>query len=253
MAMIPFNLPNAQSTLVNVKSGVSEKAWYQYFANLFQIFGNGGFGTATQVLHGAGTGFSAVNLAADVTGLLPTANIANLAITTAKVNTNAVTNAKLAQMPTMTLKGNNTGVSADPIDLTVAQVITLLGALITQTTGSWTPSDASGAALIFSGISANYTQIGNMVYAYTQLTYPVTADLSAAKITGLPVTVANANYAQMPGILSDSSGGLPGTAVILPLKATTNASIILEIGGTAVTNAQLSADTIRFMAVYPST
>lgn len=43
------------------------------------------------------------------------------------VGTNKITNAKLAQAPTLTIKGNNTGLTADVKDLTVAEVNTMLG------------------------------------------------------------------------------------------------------------------------------
>ncbi len=46
---------------------------------------------------------------------------------TTVIDINVVTNEKLEKMPPNTIKGNNTGVFADPIDLTIAQVKTELG------------------------------------------------------------------------------------------------------------------------------
>lgn len=167
------------------------------------------------------------------------------------IGNNLVTNGKLAQMATLTVKGNNTGGTANAIDLTVTQTQTLLS-IPPQTTGSWTPADNSGASLAFGSVSANYTRIGNMVFAYATWAYPVTASGSSASISGLPVSVANVNYAQVPSP-ADTTASITGGLVVVPVKNTTTANFDIGSPFGPVTNLQLSAATVSIMLIYPAT
>ncbi len=121
------------------------------------------------------------------------------------------------------------------------------GALNAYQTGSWTPTDGSGASLTFTGVSANYTRIGNMVFAYAQLTYPSTASASAAIISSLPFACANANYA-VQGCLSKST---TANAASVVMRVNTNAMDINTSAGVATTNIQLTLATINFVMIYP--
>lgn len=63
------------------------------------------------------------------------------------ITANGVTNAQLAQMPTLTIKGNNTGVTANAADLTVAQVAAMMSGpqRTVYLTGSGTFTTPTGA------------------------------------------------------------------------------------------------------------
>jgi len=123
--------------------------------NTFTVFGYAL--SATEALKGAviavvydGSAFKVSVLpAANATEWIETGDIAALAITDAKIASGidgskvsvgsmpadrlaaaSITNAQLATMPTLTIKGNNTGGASTPIDLTAAQVWVLLGGQI---------------------------------------------------------------------------------------------------------------------------
>jgi len=153
-------------------------------------------------------------------------------------------------MAANSIKGNNTGGVANAADLTVAQVLALLGTPVQTGPASWTPADNSGASLVFTGVSANYTKIGNMVFAYFKLTYPANASGASASISGLPVGVANADYATAPSI-ADTSASITGGLVLVPVKNTTTANFDVGTPVGPATNLQLSGATVAVMLIYP--
>ncbi len=66
------------------------------------------------------------------------------------IGANKVTNAMLAQMPTLTIKGNNTGGTANPSDLSVAQVNAILP-VFTSTLNGLVPFSGGAAGKVLHG------------------------------------------------------------------------------------------------------
>jgi hypothetical protein len=97
--------------------------------------------TAGNLLIGSGSQWASVAVTGDVT-------ITSGGVTA--IGTNKVTNAQRAQMAANTLKGNNTGATANEADLTAAQVAAMLPAVVgdsgTGGTKGLVPAPASGDA-----------------------------------------------------------------------------------------------------------
>lgn len=93
---------------------------------------------------------SAGNVATSVAMSGDATIIASGALTIAN---NAISNAKLAQMPTMTIKGNNTGGTANALDLTATQTTAILNVMVGDSGSGGTkglvPAPATGDAVRF--------------------------------------------------------------------------------------------------------
>lgn len=106
---------------------------------------------------------------------------------------------------------------------------------------SWTPSDASGAGLSLTSLSAYYTRKGDEVRCFAKIQYPATANGSANFIGGLPFTVKNADYAQGGGVLTYCN---ETTAKYAMVTKNSTGFAIYDSSGNALTNATLSGDTL---------
>lgn len=158
----------------------------------------------------------------------------NNSVSTIKVQENAITNNKLGTMPTLTLKGNNTGITASPIDLTVTEIRAMLNI-------------AAGAQVNYTGknsitINANEYQLVNDSDTPGNLFYYGT---DAAGVKG---------YHNLATTITDVAGGLSGdnwgndivniTATITNAD-TGNTFTLLEGNGT--TGTPLGINTIGFV------
>lgn len=147
------------------------------------------------------------------------------------------------------LKGNGSGTVSQAACADLSNGTGACSATYTAP-ASWTPADGSGAALTFTNVSANYTQIGNMVFAYANLTYPSTADGTGAKLSGFPVTFANANYSRQ--CMVNETTVTSGNLRMNPVINTTTANLTDAVDS-QITNATMSLKFMQFICIYPAT
>jgi len=114
---------------------------------------------------------------------------------------------------------------------------------------TWTPSDNSGAGLTFTNVSGNcfFTRIGNMSFATFMVTFPVTADVTGAKIGGLPTSSKSTSNDVSPVSISfcDATFSVTGR-----VGGGSTFMTFYNSSGVLLTNANLSGKSIRAMAIY---
>ena len=111
--------------------------------------------------------------------------------------------------------------------------------------GTWTPTDASGAGLVFTGITATYTKIGRQVTVQCLLNYPANVNGAAADLGGLPFT-NQANGFTTGAVQSNSA-----VADLVCRSTSSGTGInIFTSAGTQPTNAQLSTNYVLFALTY---
>jgi hypothetical protein len=113
-------------------------------------------------------------------------------------------------------------------------------------TGTWTPIDASGASLTFTAVSGRYIQIGNVVIATAQLTYPSTSNASAAVIGGLPVTTGSTNE-KMGGTIVKTTVATLAHCTTLTSNTTFG---LYTTAGVGVLNSAMSLSVNTFQVIY---
>lgn len=126
--------------------------------------------------------------------------------------------------------------------------------------GTWTPTDASGAALTLknpddhtNGAKGGYIKIGQMVYQAHKIEYPVTADGSTAKIGGFPFTTENAAVPIYWGGYHTYTNSNGVTWNLNNNKTQADAFYGYAPGLTAQTNANMSAKVIYGNIQYRAT
>jgi hypothetical protein len=183
------------------------------------------------------------------------------AINTAKISDAVVTNAKLAAAAANSLKGNNTGASATPVDLTVPQVKTLLSidnvdntadvnkALFTTTIRGLTPPPAAITSKYlkddgtWSDLPTRYTVLTKAT-AYTPVGTDANKLLMMTSASAVNVTLLGSNFTVGDRIVFAQSGAgqvtfvpgasnfiytAPGTAPKTTGQSSTNIPVVTAI------------------------
>ncbi len=134
---------------------------------------------------------------------------------------NGITNTQLAQAPQYTLKGNNTGATANVTNLTVSQVNTMLGNVTVVGTYNGETANANGATIL-----------GNDIYFQSaSSTYPGMVDNTVQTFSG------NKTFSGQTAVSNTSTTAFTVNSTSLVVDATDNA---IGIGVTPQSNSTIT-------------
>lgn len=171
------------------------------------------------------------------------ANIASGTIPSARIGSNSITNTNLAQMATLTLKGNNVGGTANAADLTATQVNTLLGLAPSATTDTTNATNITSGTLPAARIPATAVSAGS----YTSANITVGAD---GRLTSAASGTGGAGPGGTSGQLQVNVGGTSFGGVTISQDATVNSSGVLTNAGSSATSFYLPVGTATAPGAY---
>ena len=113
--------------------------------------------------------------------------------------------------------------------------------------GTFTPTDGSGAGLTFTGAEGTYIKVGGQVTCWVKLTYPTTANTTAASVQGFPFPFSGNGVERVGGpvVLTDYGEYISALGVNSVSKVQ-----FFKTAGYGPTNASLSGKFVWFYVTY---
>lgn len=115
-----------------------------------------------------------------------------------------------------------------------------------QTTGSWTPTDQSGAGLTFTQAAGTYVKTGKQVFISARVTYPSTANTSLAVISAPFVSGVSGH----PEYCSTGVVVSAGSATKIQIDRGSSLLYLYSSGNVGAMNAGQSGQVVDFSLVY---
>jgi len=125
--------------------------------------------------------------------------------------------------------------------------ITNGGLLSDFESGTFTPTDGSGAGLSFTGAEGTYIKVGGQVTCWVKLNYPTNSDATPASVQGFPFPFGGSDVDRVGGPVVYNNFG--DYLSVLGVKSNSKVQIF-KTTGSGPTNAQLSAQSIWFSVTY---